>query len=115
MQSFSEEMQASPTVAAPEDILNTIYEVIDELNETLPEGQTLLKSPDTLLFGGGANLESLGLVRLVLLVEQKILDQMGRVVTLVDEKAMSQTRSPFRTVGSLADYVAGLLGQDSDG
>ncbi len=114
MQNVSEAMPTTQTSIAEDVILNIIYDVIDELNETLPEGQRLAKSPDTLLFGGGANLESLGLVRLVLLLEQKVQDSLGRVVTLVDEKAMSQSRSPFRTVGSLADYVGGLLGQESD-
>ena len=114
MQNVSEAMQTSQTSIVGDDILNIIYDVIDELNETLPEGQRLTKSPDTLLFGGGANLESLGLVRLVLLLEQKVQDSIDRVVTLVDEKAMSQSRSPFRTVAALADYVAMLLGQETD-
>jgi acyl carrier protein len=114
MQQLSEEVRTSETSIAGDEILNLIYDVIDELNETLPENQRLAKSPETLLFGGGANLESLGLVRLVLLLEQKVQDDLGRTVTLVDEKAMSQSRSPFRTVAALADYVATLLGQESD-
>jgi hypothetical protein len=114
MKDSGEVMQVTPTCAPREDLLSKIYEVIDELNETLPEGQRLTKSPGTLLFGGGANLESLGLVRLVMLVEQKVLDETGRIVTLVDEKAMSQSRSPFRTVGTLADYLVVLLGEESD-
>jgi D-alanine--poly(phosphoribitol) ligase subunit 2 len=114
VENLSEAVQTSQTSIVGDDVLNIIYDVIDELNETLPEGQRLAKSPDTLLFGGGANLESLGLVRLVLLLEQKVQDDMGRTVTLVNEKAMSQSRSPFRTVAALADYVAVVLGQESD-
>lgn len=95
-------------------VLTLLYAAMDELNEILSESQQLEKSPDTLLFGGGANLDSLGLVRLVMLVEQKILDEMDRIVTLVDEKAMSQSKSPFRTVGAMADYITVLLEEESD-
>jgi acyl carrier protein len=63
---------------------------------------------DTALFGKDGLFDSLGLVSLVLAVEEAIEDEHGAVVSLADERAMSQTRSPFRTIGSLVEY-AGLL------
>lgn len=65
--------------------------------------------PETRLFGRSGVLDSLGLVNVVLEVEQQIGDETGVTISLMDDKAMSQTRSPFRTVSSLAEYVAAQL------
>jgi hypothetical protein len=44
-------------------------------------------------------------------VEEAIRDKCGVSVTLADERAMSQARSPFRRVSSLADYAAQLISE----
>jgi hypothetical protein len=92
-----------------DQVLGILYSAIDELNETLPEDRRLAKSLDTPLFGRGTNLASVELVSLVMLAEQGVLEKTDRVVTLVDERAMSQRRSPFLTVETLADYVLALI------
>lgn len=61
--------------------------------------------PDTRLFGSSGVLDSMGLVTLVVAVEQAIEDRFGRSVALADEKALSQERSPYRSVSSLAEYA----------
>lgn len=61
---------------------------------------------DTALFGPSGLLDSIGLVALVLAVEQEISEKLNVAVALADEKALSQRHSPFLTVGSLADYAA---------
>ena len=63
----------------------------------------------TCLIGEQAVLSSLGLVSLVVELEQTIEEQYGVALTLADERALSQRHSPFRSVGSLADYVCTLL------
>ena len=90
-------------------VLDLIYEAIDEINQQLPPGRAMVKSPETVLFGKGAQLDSLGLVNLVVGTEQRLSDTFGVALTLANEKAFSMKQSPFRTVGSLADYVTGLL------
>ena len=42
-------------------------------------------------------------------------EELGIAVTLADERAMSQTRSPFRTVQSLTDYIMTLATADDAG
>ena len=98
---------ASLTVAPPteEQVLRVVYGAIDEVNPQLPAERRLKKSPDTALFGHAGALDSLGLVNLIVAVEQAVEDELGVPVALADEKAMSQNASPFRTVGTLADYV----------
>jgi hypothetical protein len=41
-------------------------------------------------------------------VEERAQDQLGKKLSLTDDRAVSRFRSPFRTVGSLTDYVTEL-------
>jgi acyl carrier protein len=96
-------------------ILNLIYVTLDEYNEQLSDELQLEKSSDTKLFGQGSSLDSLGLINLIVAVEQNIEDEFDVTITLADERAMSQEKSPFRTVGTLTDYIEILLGEKLDG
>ncbi len=60
---------------------------------------------ETALFGPSGLLDSIGLVSVIVELEQKLSDRAGRDVSLMDDRALSQARSPFRTVQSLADYA----------
>jgi acyl carrier protein len=99
-------MQATPR---KEQVLLAVQAAIDEMNLDLPEGGQLDTSLDTELFGRLGRLDSLGLVNLVVAAESAVLAQFDCVVTLANEKAMSRKSSPFRTVGSLVDYIDELL------
>lgn len=68
--------------------------------------------PETRLFGLGGVLDSLGLVSVVVELEQRLSDLEGREVSLMNDRAMSQSRSPFRTVRTLADYAQEQLTGD---
>lgn len=63
----------------------------------------------TRLFGRNGALDSMQLLTLVFEVEQRVNDESGAAITIADDRAMSQERSPFRTVGDLATYVHGLV------
>lgn len=93
----------------PSEIQSLIYQAIDDLNAQREPDRQVSKSPDTLLFGREANLDSLDLVNLIVGVEEKLADRYGAALTLADERAMSRKRSPFRTVATLAEYVCELL------
>ncbi|MGF1484175.1 MAG: phosphopantetheine-binding protein [Opitutales bacterium] len=75
----------------------------------LPE----LRSPsaDTPLFGGDSGLDSMGLVTLIADLEERLAEAFEQPIVLADERAMSRSRSPFRTVGALEEYVCGLLSE----
>ena len=92
-----------------EKILEAVMEAIDELNGQLPKGQKLDKSYNTALFGSGGGLDSLGLVSLVTTVEQKIEEKLGLTATLLEDVDLLENDNPFRTVNSLAEYVASVL------
>ena len=94
------------------NIQNLIINAVQEINEQLPQEQQLGQSTKTVLFGKDGKLDSLGLVNLLVIIEQNIEDEFDVSFTIADERAMSQKRSPFRTIGTLADYIDMLLRED---
>jgi len=95
-------------------IKQVIIDSIIEINEQLKKEDQLGTSTDTVLFGENGKLDSLGLINLIVAVEQNIEDEFEVVVTLADERAMSQEKSPFRTVGTLSDYIEMILVEKLD-
>ena len=94
-------------------ITEIIWSAIDEVNELLPVEARIPKDADAVLLGQGGGLDSFGLVNLVVALEQRIEDEFHVTLTLADERAMSRSRSPFRTVRSLHEYVEKLLNDGS--
>jgi acyl carrier protein len=90
-------------------IVQIIVETVDGYRLAMQGGHEEL-TDETRLFGPSGLLDSLGLVSVLVELEQKISDACGRSVSLMDDKAMSETSSPFRTIGSLAEYLARQLG-----
>lgn len=69
----------------------------------------LSNKEETRLFGGGATLDSLSLVSLIVEIEEKIEDTFGVSLILADEKAMSRRTSPFSKISYLVDYIEELI------
>ena len=91
------------------EISNLIISEVNAYNENLDEPVDLSEGADSVLFGEGGVLTSVDFVTLVLDIEEAVENATQKSITLADERAMSQKHSPFRTVGTLADYIAGLL------
>ncbi len=66
-------------------------------------------SPDLRLFGAQSPLDSMALVSLIADLESRLSAEFGRDLVLADDRAMSQLRSPFRTVASLTAHIAQRL------
>ncbi|MCA9405640.1 MAG: acyl carrier protein [Candidatus Omnitrophica bacterium] len=92
--------------------MNVIYDVIDDFNEEYSDYH-LEKTPNTILFGPGRQLDSLGFVNLIVAVEERLCDETGQSLTLADEKAMSRQNSPFRTIATLSEYIQSRLEEQS--
>lgn len=91
-----------------DELITLILNAIREFTE-LPEAEFHTLNENTRLLGESQILDSLGLVSVLMDVEQQVNDQLDVEIMIADERAMSQQRSPFRSVGSLADYVLTLL------
>jgi D-alanine--poly(phosphoribitol) ligase subunit 2 len=92
-----------------EKIIDIINSSVKELDSEVLAGMDLSAGENLPLYGKEGNLDSIALVNLIVGVETRIEEDFGKYITIADERAMSQESSPFKTVGSLADYIAGLL------
>ena len=88
-------------------------EVVDIICQIVREvpGAPEKVDENTRLFGSEGLLDSLKLVNVVLDTEQQINDSYNLAISLADDRSVSQTRSPFRSVGSLADYVLAVAAE----
>ena len=103
-----EEMGVKEPRMTKKEILSLIIASVEDLKEDREMGSHSSVDESTVLFGREGIFDSLGLVSLIVDVEQKIED-LGISIILGDERAVSQKRSPFRTVQSLADYACQLI------
>jgi acyl carrier protein len=92
-----------------EKIERIIIQAIKELNEEF--NKPALKNPNaqTILYGKDGALDSLALVALIRDVEEAVSEAFSTDIILVDDRAMSQKVSPFRSVGALTSYIETLL------
>lgn len=96
-----------------EAVLQSIFNAVDEVNKVSPPEQQIAKSAGTVLIGEASNLDSLGLASLSLAVQQCVEKDFGDKINLVNLTTLSLLNSPFRTVGTLADYICSLLQNES--
>jgi hypothetical protein len=85
-----------------EQAVQVIYDAIDVVNRQLPQSRRLTKSPETIIVGSSGMLDSLGIVNLVLAIEERASEVVGAPVRLLDEGAMLDDSGPFRNVNTLA-------------
>jgi acyl carrier protein len=95
--------------------LQVIYESISDLNLQLPEEQRIRKALSTVLFGGGGTLDSLRLANFIVITEQKLEESYGFRIDLTEDDPFSPTTGHFRTIESLATYVAELAARRPGG
>jgi acyl carrier protein len=60
---------------------------------------------ETVIVGPGAVIDSIGVVSLIVDIEQRLEMDHQVSVTLANDRAMSQRNSPFRTAAVLADHI----------
>lgn len=86
-----------------------IHTAINSQMPLLPVPIDMSQGEATPLFGAGGALDSLGLVTLILTIEEMLETEMGVAITIVSDKTMSALSSPFATVGSLAEFMILLI------
>ena len=88
-------------------IQEVVLQAMRATNQARDAASQLAVAADAPIFGPDSPLDSLGLVGLLLDVEEG-LQEIGCDVVLSDERAVSQKRSPFRNVSSLVGYISTL-------
>lgn len=88
-----------------ESVLEIIFRALHNLNDEMDDDNKFEVSATTCLFGTDATLDSLSLVSVIVDVEADVSTALGRSISLTDDRAMSQTISPFDNVKTLTDYI----------
>jgi len=92
-----------------EDIIELVKEKVKAVGEEKGNKELVNCNEHTPLYSPKGNLDSLSLVFLISELEEELENRYGVMITLADEKAMSQKISPFRSVNSLAHYIFSLI------
>ena len=91
-----------------ENIKGIINEAISELNEQLDDDKKLEFDDNIELLGRDAAIDSMDFVTLITIIEELILDRLGKNIHIVSDKAFSMEKSPFHSIGTLTDFVEEL-------
>jgi acyl carrier protein len=92
-----------------EIVFNTINDYLS-MNNVAIEGEL---TKDTALIGSNRILDSMGLVNVIVDIETAFLDEDAEI-SLTSEAAMSGRISPFRSIGSLCNFIARQLGVEEE-
>ena len=88
-----------------QEVLTLVLDALAAINATRPENERFAVAPDTSLVGQHAVLSSLELVTFIVEVETRLFEEYGLQITLTDDRAFSESRSPFRRPSALAEYI----------
>lgn len=94
------------------EIISIIIDHLKEIGDNQQNNALKKVKPSTPLYGRNGIIDSLSLVMLVAEVEESIEERFKEMITLVDEKAMSQKKSPFRSAEALAEYILELINKN---
>lgn len=92
-------------MVSSESIQALILASLAELAEDFDKPNLRQATADTALFGPEGALDSLALVQLIADLEARVAEEFDQDVIIADERAMSRSKSPFRTVATLRDYL----------
>ncbi|MEI8349021.1 MAG: acyl carrier protein [Candidatus Omnitrophota bacterium] len=95
-----------------EKVTAIVFAAVEIINQQLSKDEQIDKAMNTPLFYSSGGLDSLGIINLIMTIEQKIQEDLGVNITLANEKALSSQDSPFRTIGNLIDYISLLLNEN---
>ena len=86
--------------------------VLSSLRELLTQNGDEMPAPfdeSVVLVGKEAVIDSLGVVSLIVEIEQSLETGHDISLTLANDRAMSERNSPFRSVGVLTDHILTLI------
>lgn len=94
-------------------IAETIFNIIDEINEQLPHDARIDKSVETILLGASSVLDSMGIVFLIVATEKKFKEEFAVDVKLTNDVNIFRENNPLRTVGTFIDYISDILTKEN--
>jgi acetyltransferase-like isoleucine patch superfamily enzyme/acyl carrier protein len=95
--------------AADSRVVALVLRAVAELNQMLPDGSRLREDTSCALVQPQGPLDSLGVINLLVAVEDQVEAEFGRRPNLTEVSIAPEGSSPLSTVGSLAKFVAERL------
>lgn len=97
-------------ISVNERVFSVIFKAITEVNQQLLPEQRIDPSPETVLIGEQAQLDSMGLVSLLVFIKGEIVNEFGIDFTFIDENSVLD-ENIFKNVSSLASYLSDIVNQ----
>ena len=91
-----------------EVVLQSFQQIVRE-NEKSYDG---IVDDNTAIMGSHSPFDSVDLVTFIVTLEQTLEDEWGVSITLADDRAMGQEVSPFKSIGSITDYIEILISEN---
>ena len=85
-----------------------VIQALELSNQSRSDETQIPLSDTTILFGQNGHLDSMALVALLMDIEDAFQEQ-SIDISLSDEKAMSSSRSPFKDVPSITQYIHDVI------
>jgi len=89
-----------------EKVENAVFRAFDEVRVLLSENERIDKSSE---FRISDSLDSLAIINLLILTEQKVQDDLGVAIVLTDGRTALSEMKPLSTTKSFVDYVVFLV------
>jgi acyl carrier protein len=89
-------------------VRHIVIEALELTNQSRSDETQIPLSDSTALFGQNGHLDSMALVALLMDLEDALQEQ-SIEVSLSDEKAMSLSRSPFKDIPSITQYIHDVI------
>ena len=86
-------------------IIEIIFTSIKEVNENQPSNNKLKLKKDELLVSDKSKIDSLGLITLLVNIEDKINKTYNVRLNLLEENFISDEKTPFQTIDNLAEWL----------
>ncbi len=93
-----------------EEIVQLLLGVVKETNLLRGKKDQLPLTPDLQLVGVESSLDSLGLLNLIVAIENALQQEFSQSISLSDLSDLGDTNGPFRSLQSLAEHVLHLTG-----
>ena len=91
-------------------ITAAIISAISDVNQTLPLSRKMSLDPQALLYGPQGTLDSLTLTLLIVAIEQKVEQDLHKMITLVQYSTDAGPATPFRSIAALTEHILSLMG-----
>ena len=95
-----------------EQILKSIYDVVDQVNNVLFSDMQLEKSPQTVLIGQSGKLDSLGYINFIVAAESQISETFNTTIDLTNQDVDLQDDS--LSIAALVEYISSQLANKND-